>query len=205
MNWLAHIFLSENSIDYQLGNLLADPLKGKSWHGASRELQNGFRMHAKIDTFTDASEYVSTSKSRLGEKGYLKGVIVDIVYDHFLLKNWERFSKISLDLFIHSFYQNAGEAIESYPGRAKNFVNNLVYSGCLTSYDSFSGLELAFRRLDRRLSERILAKEKATDYVPLLEDALENMEQDFLQFFPEMIEYFKASTNSRLEGHWFKS
>ncbi len=35
MNWLAHIFLSENHIEHQLGNLLTDPLKGKAWEGAS--------------------------------------------------------------------------------------------------------------------------------------------------------------------------
>ena len=29
MNWLAHIFLSENKIDFQLGNFLADQLKGR--------------------------------------------------------------------------------------------------------------------------------------------------------------------------------
>lgn len=30
MNWLAHVLLSENHIEYQLGNLLTDPLKGKA-------------------------------------------------------------------------------------------------------------------------------------------------------------------------------
>ena len=35
MNWLAHVFLSENNIEHQLGNLLADPLKGRAWEEAT--------------------------------------------------------------------------------------------------------------------------------------------------------------------------
>ena len=99
MNWLAHIFISKNSIDYQLGNLLADPLKGKSWEGASHQLEDGIKMHRNIDSFTDSNEFVSKSKSRLGSKGHLKGVIVDIVYDYFLLRNWNQYSKVKLEFF----------------------------------------------------------------------------------------------------------
>jgi acyl carrier protein phosphodiesterase len=29
MNWLAHVFLSEENVDFQIGNFLADPMKGK--------------------------------------------------------------------------------------------------------------------------------------------------------------------------------
>jgi len=41
MNWLAHVFLSENHIEHQLGNLLTDPLKGKAWEGASTRIYAG--------------------------------------------------------------------------------------------------------------------------------------------------------------------
>ena len=77
MNYLAHTVLSKNSIEYQLGNLLADPLKGKRWEGASDEHYAGMRMHAAIDMFTDANKTISLSKSRLRKKGYLKGVVID--------------------------------------------------------------------------------------------------------------------------------
>lgn len=68
MNWLAHIFISIDSIDYQLGNLLADPLKGKPWPGASEATRSGFAMHRIIDRYTDTNTDVIKSKSRLGKK-----------------------------------------------------------------------------------------------------------------------------------------
>ena len=134
MNWLAHIFISENSIDYQLGNLLADPFKGKSWEGASRQLQDGFGMHARIDSFTDSNALVLQSKSRLGSRGYLKGVIIDITYDYCLIKNWDRYSKVDLDRFINTFYQDANAAIVEYPDNARAFVQRLIDYRVLTSY-----------------------------------------------------------------------
>lgn len=204
MNWLAHIFVSDNAIDYQLGNLLADPLKGRSWQGASRQLENGLKMHGRIDAFTDANIFFRKSKSRLGSKGYLKGVIVDVAYDHCLIRNWNRYSKIELDCFINRFHEQAGAAIERYPANASRFVKRLIDYGVLTSYGSFNGLETAFERIDSRLSGRMLARESAVEYLPVLKKEIVAIEQDFLHFFPLLLEYFKSQVRSPLNDHWLK-
>ena len=204
MNWLAHIFISKNSIDYQLGNLLADPLKGKSWDGASAHVQDGFRMHASIDSFTDSNKFVLKSKSRLRKKGYLKGVIVDIAYDYLLLKNWNQYSKVSLESFINTFYKDAEQTIKTYPNNARGFIEKIIESKKLTSYSSFEGLEAAFQRIDNRLSERILTKESTTEYLPDLKNEIERIEQDFLQFFPQLIMHFKSKTGKPTREHWLK-
>ena len=204
MNWLAHLFISEKSIDFQLGNLLADPLKGKSWEGASRQLEDGLKMHSCIDSFTDSNEYVSRSKSRLRSKGHLKGVIIDIAYDYLLTKNWNDYSKISLECFIHTFYTNARVAIKKYPDEAGHFVQRLIDYRVLTSYGSFRGLETAFRRVDNRLSGRILAKESAVEYLPVLRREIIGIEKDFSCFFPQLVKYFRSKVESPLEDHWLK-
>ena len=204
MNWLSHIFVSENSIDYQLGNLLADPLKGRRWEGASRQLEDGFRMHACIDAFTDSNEFVLQSKSRLGSRGYLKGVIIDIAYDYCLINSWDRYSTIALDRFINTFYQNADAAIEDYPPEAKAFVKRVIDSRVLTSYGSFEGLALALRRVDTRLSDRVLARETATGYLPILKKEMAGIDQDFSRFFPQLVQYFRSIAGVPLQHHWLK-
>lgn len=204
MNWLSHIFLSKNSIEYQLGNILADPLKGRYWDSASCLTKEGFKMHCKIDTYTDAHKKVSNSKSRLGKKGYLKGVIIDIAYDHLLLNNWDRYSDIDISSFINKFYENALNEIVSYPDVPKKFVEYLVESGNLTSYATFDGLELAFQRIDMRLSEKLRAKECAVGYLPVLKREIGAIEEDFNIFFPQLISHFKSHINGNLENHWLK-
>ena len=106
MNYLAHTVLSKSNIEYQLGNLLADPLKGKRWDGASDDHYAGMRMHAAIDIFTDTNQTISLSKSRLRKKGYLKGVVIDMTYDYFLSKHWDLFVRQDLRSFVDDFNQN---------------------------------------------------------------------------------------------------
>ena len=204
MNWLAHILLSENSIDYQLGNLLADPLKGKAWDGASEQLLAGYRMHSSIDVFTDSNAYVRQSKSRLGESGYLKGVVIDIAYDYLLIKNWKRYSKVSFDKFVSTFYRRADGAIASYPDHARAFVKRIIDSEILTSYGSFNGLETAFQRIDVRLSERVAARESAVAYLPVLQQRIDAIGEDFSQFFPQLVAHFKSKAGAPFEHHWLR-
>ena len=97
LNWLAHVFLSELDIDFQIGNFLADPLKGRVWENASDEIKKGMQTHKKIDSFTDSHEIISCSKKRLRERGLLKPVIVDLTYDYLLTKNWDKFCTIPLE------------------------------------------------------------------------------------------------------------
>ena len=202
MNWLAHIFVSRNIIDYQLGNLLADPLKRRSWTGASPQVEDGFKMHGRIDAFTDSNEYVSSSKARLGSKGYLRSVIIDVAYDHLLINNWDQYSKVELGDFIDAFYRGADRAIEQYPHNARRFIKRVIASGVLTSYGTFEGLAAAFRRIDDRLSGRLLARESASGYLPVLVREMDAIEGDFSRFFPQLVAHFKKEIGIPLTDHW---
>jgi acyl carrier protein phosphodiesterase len=202
MNWLAHIFVSRNCIDYQLGNLLADPLKGKLWDGASKNVHDGFRMHRGIDAFTDSNQHVHQSKSRLGEKGYLKGVVVDMAYDYLLLKNWHKYSSVDANAFINHFHYKADSILDNYPPEAQDFVQRLKRNKVFKRYENMDGLEEAFIQLDKRLPEKILSRETTSSYMPLLRSAITEMEQDFVRFFPELLSYFIACEDPDLDDHW---
>jgi len=64
MNWLAHVFLSENHIEHQLGNLLTDPLKDKAWEGASDSFQRAwvkYELGEGINTNIGVVDYIGGS------------------------------------------------------------------------------------------------------------------------------------------------
>lgn len=204
MNYLAHTVLSKANIEYQLGNLLADPLKGRRWQGASDEHYAGMRMHAAIDIFTDANATISLSKSRLRKKGYLKGVVIDMTYDYFLSKHWNTFVKQDLDSFVHDFNQNASLAADELPAKAASFILLITSNNVLASYVDFAGLEQAFRRIDKRLSPRILAKETTTSYIPNVLEHYDAIEQDFLRFFPLLVSMFIQKSEAQATEHFFK-
>src|SRR5262249_49426386 len=66
MNWLAHVFLSESTLEFRLGNLLADIVRGAEREAMSVEFQRGARRHQAIDAFTDAHPVVRRSRARIG-------------------------------------------------------------------------------------------------------------------------------------------
>jgi len=215
MNWLAHILLSRRDIEFQLGNLLADPLKAKPWQGANQNVINGMLMHKSIDAFTDAHPVISLSKSRLNEsesgnaqpakKGYLKGVVVDILFDHFLAKSWNAHAAQSLSSFIDDFNNQAANAVKAYPERPKNIVTRIIESDRIRKYSSFSEFINVLYILDKRLSDRIKQKDSAQRYIKLVEDHYDDLYEDFDAFFPDLIAFFLNHKLGSKQDHFLRA
>jgi len=202
MNWLAHVFLSEDNIEHQLGNLLADPLKGRAWEEATPMFKKGLETHKRIDSFTDKHPLFRQSKSRLKERKYLKSVVIDIVYDHLLTIHWQKFSSKDFALFTSDFRTQAPHQIDGYPPKAQTIINRVVDIKLLSSYSDLEGLGEGFKRIDRRLSDRVLKKESAFGYLPLVAENMKGIEEDFLEFFPELMEHVEKHVNEEGLSHW---
>jgi acyl carrier protein phosphodiesterase len=202
MNWLAHVFLSPKRIDCQLGNLLADPMKGRCWEGAPSDVCNGMHLHMRIDTFTDEHPEVSHSKKLLTLHGPLKGVVLDILYDHFLSIHWQRFSVKRRERFLEQFRIRAIKASGGYPPEAKYVVQRVVENRQLDSYDRMDGVKRAFMRIDNRLSDRVKQRDGMMGYLTLIEMHRTELEASFLRFFPELMAHVREEIPSELFDHW---
>ncbi len=202
MNYLAHTLLSKKSIDYQLGNLLADTLKGKPWEGCSQQHLDGMFMHRAIDSFTDANEHIRQAKMRLGQ-GYLKGVVVDIAFDHFVSRYWQQFVGIDFEQFVDNFYRHSVLQISQLPEAGRVFIEKVVHYDFFHLYGDFDKLQHVFKKFDQRLSTRILQRESTLQYFPLLEKNYTELESDFLQFFPELVAFFISRSGADKTEHYF--
>lgn len=202
VNWLAHVFLSEQKIDFQIGNYLADPLKGKVWESASTDMRKGMQTHVLIDSYTDAHQTVSKSKSRLRERGLLKSVIIDLTYDYLLTKNWEQFSSVPLREFLDTFNIEAMQRSKDLPSDASQLVYHLAQNDRLNRYHTLEQLKKSFERIDTRLSERLLARETAVSYMDVVSDNINQLENDFMVFFPELCSSIKGDLEPKFISHW---
>lgn len=203
MNYLAHTLLSKKDIDYQVANLLSDHIKGKTWSGCSLAHQDGLMMHKSIDRFTDSHPSVTQAKKRLGS-GYLKGVVLDILFDHFLSRHWQDFVTISLDDFSEQFYQNAEKQLHRLPPQGQLFVRRVIQYDFFHLYADEKNLTKVYYKFDERLSERLLKKERASDYLPLIKANYSALEADFLQFFPTLIQQFLDVSQASPEQHYLQ-
>ena len=202
MNWLAHVFLSENHIEHQLGNMLADPLKCRKWSGASRRIDAGIKTHIIIDNFTDSHPIVSKSKALLTPRGHLKGVVLDILYDYFLSKHWDKYCKLERQHFLDNFRFMAIDTIDNYPKNAQYVIHRVVANKQLESYATIDGVIEAFKRIDNRLSTKSLAKDNCKRYIPLIKEQKEELEEMFLIFFPQLMQRVKESYHDKDIQHW---
>lgn len=202
MNWLAHVFLSEQKIDFQIGNFLADPLRGRAWEDASLDMKNGMKVHKIIDSFTDSHMIVKESKKRLRQKGLLKPIIIDLTYDYFLTKNWDSFCNIPIDEFSKKFYYNANQRISSLPDQAYHALYNMINKDLLNKYHNLEQLKTSFERMDLRLSERLKRRDTAISYFDSVIENIDSLENDFMDFFPELCQETKSNLNINHIKHW---
>ena len=122
MNFLAHLYLSQNDTNIMIGNFIADHIRGNHYEEFSKEIQQGIFLHREIDTFTDAHEIVRKSKRRLHERyRHYAGVIIDIFYDYFLAKNWSDYSAIPLDVYTDCINDLFSEIAEDLPVKSQQF------------------------------------------------------------------------------------
>jgi acyl carrier protein phosphodiesterase len=155
MNYLAHIYLSGDNELVTIGNFAADGIKGKSYRKYSKDMQIGILLHREIDTFTDAHKTVRKSTKRLHKKySHYSGVIVDILYDHFLAKNWERYSDIPLDTYCEAFYDSLKDNFDLLPERTQRMMPYMIADNWLLNYASIEGIQKVLEGMNRRTKNR---------------------------------------------------
>src|SRR5690606_21847801 len=184
MNFLAHIFLSGDNALVTIGNFIADCIKGNDYKKYPKDIQTGILLHRNIDTFTDAHETVRMSTKRLHEKyGHYSGIIVDILYDHFLAKNWHRYSDTPLNEYVDNFYNSLKDHYDILPTNIQKMMPFMIADNWLLSYASIDGISNVLEGMNRRTKNRSGMNEAVHE----LEVFYEAFEAEFTHFFNELI------------------
>lgn len=186
MNFLAHIYLSNDIDDVIIGNFIADNIRGKRYQNYPIGIQKGILLHRQIDTFTDAHPTVRLSTKRLHKNyGHYSGVIVDILYDHFLAKNWNTYSEVDLDLYTKRFYDLMMSNFEGLPERTQNMLPYMISGNWLLNYAKIEGIQSVLNGMNRRTkfkSNMNLATRELIQYY-------KEFESEFTSFFEELITF----------------
>lgn len=184
MNYLAHIYLSQNNNEIKLGNFFSDFIKGNNYKHFSKEIQNGIYLHRQIDSFTDAHKLVRVSKRRLHERyGHYDGIIIDILYDHFLAKNWNDYSKVPLKEYEDDFLTLLENNLDILPEKVHLALPYMQKQRWLTAYASLEGIEKALIGVNRRTK----GKAKMDLAIEDLRINYSDLENDFTLFFKDLI------------------
>ncbi len=186
MNYLAHILLAAPNLESRLGNFVADFMRGVDREDFSPGIMAGIRMHWKVDQYTDAHPVFKRSRARLPvEHRRFAGILVDIFYDHFLARHWQQFGPGTLAHYADEVLEDF-MGYEGYlPERARRVIQRLKTDRRFTGYASIDVIDEVLCGISLRMSR----PNPLSTAVSGLEAAYEELEQDFLTYFPDLVRY----------------
>ena len=188
MNYLAHSYLSYQKPELIIGNFIADSMQGNNFEGLTEGIIHGIRLHRKIDVFTDTHPIYLTSKHRFSKEfDKYSGVLMDIIYDHFLAKNFHLYSGQTLQEHASFIYQLLENNFKYLPEPAKRFYGYMTERNILFHYSSIDGIETVLTHLSQRIRNRF-ELQKA---IPILEKEYKEIEEEFFLFFDDLQAYCK--------------
>ena len=153
MNYLGHLFLSNNDTELMLSNLFGDFVKGKDLSQFRPKTQEGITLHRAIDNYIDTHPAVVELLHVLYPKlPKVSGIAVDLFFDHLLAKNWDKFHSESLETFLSAFYSSLNTGNEEFTVEFKHMIYHMVTVNWISYYPRLEGLEKALNGVSSRIS-----------------------------------------------------
>ncbi|WP_314242450.1 ACP phosphodiesterase [Empedobacter tilapiae] len=181
MNFVAHQYLSFENKSLQIGNLLGETVKGKQYLNYDDDIQKGILLHRSIDTFTDSHEIAKQSSSYFHETQHkFAPIIIDVIYDYFLIKHWNNFSETPFEKFKSDCYQLFENEYDSFQKKPQEIIFYLIKYDWFENYSTIEGVQKTLKGIGSRTK----FQNNLHQIIPEFERNFSKLENDFLSFFP---------------------
>ncbi len=184
MNHLAHLLLAPPTPLARLGCLLGDFTRGHDLDRLPAEVRRGIDHHRAVDRFTDAHPVFRRSRARIrGSLQRFSAVLVDVFYDHFLVRDWTVFGPGgALTEFTAECYALLHQHESLLPERLRRALPRMIANDWLGACADLDGVGEVLRRIAARLRRPVP--------LALGQDALRANHRgfagDFAAFFPDL-------------------
>ncbi len=188
MNFLAHLYLSDTNNEWMVGNFIADAVKGIAIENYSEGIKDGIRMHRAIDSFTDQHPLVKESVQLIRfQQGKFSAVVMDILFDYYLAKDWNIYHKDSLESFSNKSYSVLEENKHFFPEPMPFVFDMMMKDNWLYNYQFKSGIAHSLKGMQNRVNY----PNEMSKGVELLDLKGNQLQENFTQFFEELTREFK--------------
>lgn len=154
MNWLAHLWLADQSHTSAAGQMLGDDIKGRITPHTSplgHFVATGIVLHRRIDQAADAHEQHRDLRALFqGNRRRYAGIAVDIGLDYALARTWTAFNPESLVVFAK---RQAAAIAAEWPAEAlgRSAPSAAPFARLLTGYSRLSAVTRALGHVESRL------------------------------------------------------
>jgi len=196
MNYLFHLVLSGDNPDLIIGNYIADHIRGtKIVNELPNAVLKGVLLHRAIDAYSDMHPAVrhSVALFKPSHQRYAS-VAVDILYDHFLIKNWKQYVKVPFVKKVNSFYGLLEKRLDTLPPKSKKITLKMMEANWLGMYETFDGLDLVFIGVTKRTH----FPNALPETVQYLIQFYDELDHDFQIFARDLFDFVSLHTRYRL-------
>ncbi|MDI3322992.1 ACP phosphodiesterase [Pontibacterium granulatum] len=186
MNYLAHLYFSDTNVESRVGNLLGDFARGVDIDQLSGPIRQGLINHRVIDQFTDTHPQVCELKTLFSsQRRRFSGIALDVLFDHFLIHHWHRYTTEPIDYFLDQAYEDLHQGLPLMPDRMQLVVRKMIEGDWIRSYEDINQVGFA---LDR-IAGRIRFRNNFTGSITEIKQQYAVLEAGFLQFFPDLASF----------------
>ena len=182
MNFLAHAYLSFNTSEILVGNMISDFVKGKKQYDYPPLVQKGIKLHRSIDDFTDTHPSTHAIRKYFQPVyGLYSGAFVDIVYDYFLANDEKEFAgPDKLFSFAKETYEHLLGHVLILPDNFQQGLAHMTLHNWLYNYRYTWGIHKSFTGMVNRAKYMSDADTAFT----IFEDNIHHFKPHFDHFFP---------------------
>ncbi len=186
MNHLAHFYLSQSHEALIVGGFLGDFVKGRLTGKFPTAIEEGIRLHRAIDSYTDTHPVVTRSRTRF-DPPYRRysGIITDIVYDHYLARNWQTHSSVSLESFNETACRCVLQAKPLLPETALETITWMQSAVAFVRYADETFIDRALKSISRRLRR----DNPLATGIESFQQNRPGLEEDFTLFMPQVTQF----------------
>jgi len=186
LNYLAHFHLADQIGSSLAGNYLGDFVRGRALDDWPESVEAGIRLHRRIDAFTDSHpEVLEAMRLMSPVRRRVAGIIVDVAFDHFLTRHWERFDDRPLSVFAAYVYRTLEAQAGMMPVYARSRFERMRDHDWLVSYRELEVVSRVLDAIASRLSRRTPLYGAGEEVI----HHYEALEARFLEFYPQLLRW----------------
>lgn len=194
MNYLMHLYLSEDNPESLVGNMMGDFVKGRLDDRYPAGIRRGIELHRRIDSFAAGNSLFIRSKRRIDPSfGHYRGVLVDIFYDHFLARHWREYADTPYRRYVRQCHAELDAHGELMPERLRLLLPRIFSADWLLSYHLVGGIEAVLLRMSGRISRPNPLASGITELVR----NYDGLQEDFRLFLPEIFNYVRQWSDEK--------
>jgi len=153
MNFLGHLYFSNDDLDLMIANLFGDCVKGNKYLNYSSKIQQGVLLHRKIDFYIDNHDLVKELRLELyKELPKVAGIAIDLYFDHLLAIHWNSYHYKPFESFLDEFYMHRSKYEVELNIEFRLFLERLREHKWINHYPSLYGLEQVCLGVSKRIS-----------------------------------------------------